>query len=237
MPTIRVLVGAALLVLISLSCAWSSTELAQTCNLKGMEAYRLSRWDEAAQWFREALKDDPNHKFANYNLACVLARLLSSDHRTWEMVGADPDNYSPFEQLKRAIAVDPEAGRKAAHDPDFVTVRLTPEFQRIIGADLNAPDLIKILLVAQCEWFGRQCGAWCRQDLIFFETGEVKKRIFTVNERGQNVIEYRDGRYSVESGAVILRFGVEEALQGRFAEDGALEVGSERYILDLVGDL
>jgi len=215
----------------------ASEDAAQAYNLNGMEFYHQRRYDEAEACFRNALKEDPSHKLANYNLACILSLKLTRDHWLWRFEDGDGDD--PFAQLERAISVDPDAARKAALDPDFLNIRLTPRFQALIGADLGNPDLIKAILVAQAEWFGIPCGAWCGNDLLFFETGRVFKRIYT-QERGPHELKYEAGEYSVEAGTITIRFPSGEVLRGRFDEAGDLQTGDNwrsRYLVRPAGDI
>jgi tetratricopeptide (TPR) repeat protein len=212
---------------------------AQTYNLRGMEFYRQRQYDSAAAWFRAALEEDPGHKLAAYNLACALALRLSRDHWVWD-IGED-SRQDPLKALERAIEIDPDAKRKAAHDGDFVDVRLMPRFQMLIGADLKNPRLVEIILVANGEWFGHICGSWCGDHLLFFETGEVQKKIYTQDEKGRNVIRYVSGRYSVDhQGVITTEFPSGQVLHGQFTEDGALQFGTgweTRYLGYAIHDI
>ncbi|MFZ1947307.1 MAG: tetratricopeptide repeat protein [bacterium] len=217
----------------------ASPDPAQAHNLRGMEFYRQRQYDSAAACFRAALKENPSHKLAAYNLACALALRLSRDHSEWD-VGED-SRQDPFQALERAIEIDPEAKFKAAHDGDFATVRLMPRFQMLIGADLKNPRLVEIILVGTGEWFGRICGSWCGDHLLFFETGEVQKKIATQDEKGRNVIRYVSGRYSVDDlGVITLEFPSGQVLHGQFTEDGALQFGTgweTRYLGYAIHDI
>jgi len=215
-----------------------SGALAQRYNIRGMEFYRHRQYDSAAAWFRAALKEEPNHKLASYNLACALALRLSGDHWVWD-IGDDPVQ-NPFDALARAIELDPGAARKAAHDPDFIHIRLTPRFQTLIGADLKDPNLIRLLLVANGEWFGPSCGSWCGNDLLFFETGEAQKRLYVQDERGRDITKSEAGQWSVADGVITIRFESGQVLDGRFTDDGVLQFGDSpenRYGLYLIHDI
>jgi tetratricopeptide (TPR) repeat protein len=202
---------------------------AQSYNLQGMNAYRQFKWKAAEELFRKALREDPDHKLANYNLACVLSLELGGNHYPVDVEEGGPND--PLEQLARAITVDPDAARKAAHDPDFTNVRLMPRFQILIGADLTDPRLLEIILVAQGEWYGPRCGAWCGDNIFFFADGQVQKEIFKEDEEFHHVLEYVPGTYSIEAGVITVRFGSGEAVRGRFAEDGELHLGNDRYAI------
>jgi hypothetical protein len=212
-------------------------DLAQAYNVRGMDFYHQRQYDSAETWFRAALGENPDHGLANYNLACVLSLKLSRDHWSWHF---GPGQGDPFAQLARAIALDPAAAQKAAQDPDFMNIRLTPQFQAMIGADLRDSSLIRTLLIAQGEWFGIACGSWCGNDLLFSETGRVWKRVYAVNEKGQDVLEFVPGEYSVSTGVVTIRFSSGEVLEGYFDDKGALQTGSDwrsRYLVHPPGDI
>jgi tetratricopeptide (TPR) repeat protein len=231
-----VIVLVAIVVAVAHSNAETPQEMARAYNLEGMKAYHKFEWTSAEEWFRKALEVDPDHKLANYNLACVLSRQLSRDHLSWH-VGEDDPSQDPFDQLARAIKVDPSAAEKAAHDPDFITIRLTPRFQMLIGADLKSPRLIEILLVAQGEWYGPCTGAWAGHNLLFFESGEVQKKIYTHDEEGRDTFKYAIGRYSISPGVITVRFASGEVLEGHFGDDGALYLGTERYLFYPIHDI
>jgi tetratricopeptide (TPR) repeat protein len=207
-------------------------DLAEAYNIKGMEFYHQRQYDSAEIWFREAVKENPDHKLANYNLACVLSLQLSRDHWGWHLEYGD--KRDPFAQLKRAIELDPAAAQKAAQDPDFMNIRLTPKFQMFIGADLMDSQLIKMILVGQGEWFGIPPGTWGGNDLLFFETGRVCKRIYTVNSGGMDILMYDCGNYSIDAGAITMRFASGDIMHGHFDDNGDLQTGANwqtRYVL------
>jgi hypothetical protein len=58
-------------------------EVARRYNRQGMWAYWRFDWKTAEESFRKALKEVPDHKLANYNLACVLSLRLSQDRFSW----------------------------------------------------------------------------------------------------------------------------------------------------------
>jgi hypothetical protein len=202
-------------------------ELAQHYNLEGMRAYRQLDWKTAEKRFRDAVAADSTHKLATYNLACVLALRLSMDRSTW-FIGDDPA-LDPLEYLERAIALDPSAKQKAAHDPDFKSVRLTPRFQMLIGSDLTDSCLVQTILVAQGEWYGPVCGAWCGNHLLFFENGEVAKKVFGEDGDGHGSYTFEKGRYSIEGGVIRIEFESGDAVAGGFIEDGVLQLGRDWY--------
>lgn len=195
-------------------------EVAQRYNRQGMWAYWRFDWKTAEESFRKALKEVPDHKLANYNLACVLSLKLSQDRRSWHTEMRP--GQDPWDQLARAIEVDPEAAEKAAHDPDFARIRLTPRFQIIIGADLKDTRLIELLLIAQGEWFGGPCGAWCGNNLIFFENSEVTKKILHDDGTGHGMFEYEHGRYSIRDGVISIQYDSGQVVEGGFVTEGHL---------------
>jgi len=215
-------------------------ELAESYNLQAMEAYRHSDWKAAEALLRKALEEDPNSKLANYNLACVLSLRLSGDHFSWlREIGPSQE---PLDQLARAIQVDPDAARKAAHDPDFANIRLTPRFQVLIGADIKDTRLIELILIGQREWYGGACGSTCGNDLIFMENGEVTKRVRGEDGQGRQIFHDEHGRYSIDNGVITIRYDSGESIQGGFVTEGpftgVLQLGSENaYTIYPVGDM
>jgi tetratricopeptide (TPR) repeat protein len=215
----------------AVASAETAQDRAQAYNLEAMRAYRQFDWKAAEGLFRKALKEDPDHKLANYNLACVLSLELGGSHYPMRVEERGPDD--PLEQLARAIKVDPDAARKAAHDADFTNVRLMPRFQILVGGDLTDPTLLKIILVAQGEWYGPRCGerAWCGHNLLFFPDGQVQKKVLTQDAAGKNVFQYISGTYSIEGGVIVLRVGSEDVVRGTFDERGVLHLGTDLYAI------
>jgi hypothetical protein len=83
-------------------------------------AYAYRNLGEAERgWavLRDAVEREPDAWQGHYHLACFAA--------------LDGDREAALAHLGRAVELDPEAGRRAAEDEDFASVRDDPEFARL----------------------------------------------------------------------------------------------------------
>jgi tetratricopeptide (TPR) repeat protein len=92
-------------------------ERSEFYNGLGLTYYRMHQLDKALATFHEASKLDPQDATARYNEACVLAIL----GRTNEALGS----------LKAAIGLDPRLQQTARLDKDFISLRVTQQFQSL----------------------------------------------------------------------------------------------------------
>lgn len=74
--------------------------------------------DRAEQLVRFVLAENPEHDLALYLLAAVEARRGMA--------------AAALQYLSQAVAVSPEAGAQARHDPDFALLRGTEQFEELI---------------------------------------------------------------------------------------------------------
>ena len=88
---------------------------ADDLNVYGMRCYKEERWIDAARLFSDAISSDPNHVLANYNLACVLAKLFA----TQGPCDMDFDWLDSWKYLQRSIELDPKRRERAKVDSDF----------------------------------------------------------------------------------------------------------------------
>jgi len=87
-------------------------------NNLGVIYLKQDRLDQAEAEFRAATKKDPNYADALYNLACIYAKK------------GQPEQA--LAQLKKAARIEPGVGRSAASDPDLVSLRGLPDFERLL---------------------------------------------------------------------------------------------------------
>ena len=80
---------------------------------------------EAERLVRFVLAEDPEHDLALYLLATVEARRGAVD--------------AALQYLSQAVAVSPEAGAQARHDPDFRVLQGTELFEELTGRHRPAP--------------------------------------------------------------------------------------------------
>ena len=94
-----------------------ATDQASSLNSEGMKFYKKKRYDEARTFFEKAVKANPRHKKAPFNLACTYSLLDKLYHRGCES-GEDFLQLT-FDQLKAAYQHNPMAYKKAMKDSDF----------------------------------------------------------------------------------------------------------------------
>jgi len=126
---------------------------AQQHNEKGMELYHKKAYADAAKEFRLAIASDPNHKLANYNLACVMAL-------QFDICEPEPSAEEVLSQLKAAAKLDPEVRTKAPKDRDFAKFHGEPRFLEaldLLPGKEDAAGWKKILTGRQ--WNIGGCGA------------------------------------------------------------------------------
>jgi hypothetical protein len=96
---------------------------ATDANTDGMRAYNRGRYEEAAEQFERALRYNPYHRLAKYNLACQMA-----------LLGNHEEALRHLDELSRWDA--PWAAEQLSHaltDEDFISMRDNPRFREITG--------------------------------------------------------------------------------------------------------
>jgi tetratricopeptide (TPR) repeat protein len=92
-------------------------------NSDGMEQYQRGNYRAAASEFEDALRDDPWHVLAKYNLACQ-----------YSLLGDTEASIDTLNELSRWDHGDiPERMARARVDEDFISIRDDPRFRIITG--------------------------------------------------------------------------------------------------------
>ncbi|MES0489366.1 MAG: hypothetical protein ABUK01_05195 [Leptospirales bacterium] len=86
-------------------------------NSEGMKFYNKKQYEKAATSFENAVKVDPKHKLANYNLACTYANMVDE---CGTIETRDVGEEYIFKQLKIAAQLDPNVKNKAPKDSDLI---------------------------------------------------------------------------------------------------------------------
>lgn len=98
----------------------SQVSQADDFNRRGLEQYRQGDFISASELFVMALEEDPGHKWANFNQACMLALFI--EHGIEQLDQWDMEDRI-YTHLQRAIAVDPSIRQRALADSDFNSIR------------------------------------------------------------------------------------------------------------------
>jgi hypothetical protein len=105
-----------LLIAISLACSTPASAkvdaaAAKAANTRGMALYKQQDYKGASAQFKAAIKADPGHVQAHYNLACVYSLLQDDEHTMAELKWIA--NRASWDEQAKAKAL------KAASDPDL----------------------------------------------------------------------------------------------------------------------
>lgn len=85
---------------------------------RAFRLYDKKQYQAAARVFAEIIREAPDDANAHYNYACILA------------LAGSPK--AALRHLQRALELDPKLASLAAGDPDFESIRNTPEFQQLL---------------------------------------------------------------------------------------------------------
>lgn len=124
-------------------------------NKKGIEAYNKKDYPKAIEYFSDTLKSSPNDAYANYNLACVYAILLSQCEDI-------PGDDLIFKLLKKAIKNKPSYKSKLLNDEDFNSIKEGYRFQELAGKS-------KRNILTSITWYGPSPGAYGPIDQFQFK--------------------------------------------------------------------
>ncbi len=174
---------------------------ASELNTDGYRLYKQEKYVEAVQKFEGAIAADATHVLAHYNLACTLAIL-----RTKPGGVCEHDAYAEVivGHLQEAVRLDPARRKRAAEDPDLVSVHDTYGFQRLIGRDPTVPaDLRKIL--TEVTWWGPSPGVWGPTSGADFRADGSAELWFMdrIPESPDRTV--RRGRWSLDGSTVVLQ--------------------------------
>ncbi|MCB9678172.1 MAG: hypothetical protein H6737_23930 [Alphaproteobacteria bacterium] len=128
---------------------------AQQLNVAAHNCYEQGLLDYAATILRKAVEVDPDHVLAQYNLACVLARLRAAG----EVCENEAYVSSVLEHLANSIRLDPKRRERARVDADLDSVRHTVVFQTLIGTDLSTVEALTAVLPG-FELYGPRPGVY-----------------------------------------------------------------------------
>jgi hypothetical protein len=169
-------------------------------NRAGFALYEQGRFEDALEKFREAAAADDRLAIAHYNAAATMARL-----RTLNRV-CETNAYvsSIFEELERAIALDPRRRMRAREDRDFASVQTSARWQLAVRRYDARRDLAQILIAS--DWWGPAPGAHGNTSFIAFKAdGSVSGWELdpSTDEVRQRPL---DGRWVVARGKVTIRW-------------------------------
>lgn len=85
---------------------------------RAFRLYDKKQYQAAARVFAEIIREASDDANAHYNYACILA------------LAGSPK--AALRHLQRALELDPKLASLAAGDPDFESIRNTPEFQQLL---------------------------------------------------------------------------------------------------------
>jgi hypothetical protein len=198
------------------SAALAAGSAADRLNAEGFSFYRQRKYHEAAGVFRRALKRDPKHALANFNLAATLGvfRKLGQVCQEEAYVG------TILQYLTTAIESDPGRKGRMKSDTDFDTIRDSFGYQKLLGFSPKKPEDLKRILVG-VAWNGPSPGALGPVSrLKFSEGGRLR-----LSRHDPESLKWKDedGRYELDGLKINLKLG-EKAFVGELGEDGTLNV-------------
>jgi len=196
----------------------SESAEAQRLNESGMEYYKKKDYTNAATEFEKAIKADPKHKLANYNLACTYALMFNECE-------VFPRESDIFNQLKKAAELDPNVKTKAPKDSDFKNFNKSTRFLDALGLLPEKSDNNgwKNIMTSQKGWNIGNCGGGVYTSqcdgITFNEDGTFVKS--TVNRECMHDMEENEackdfdmsnpyvdkpGKYEIKNQKAILKF-------------------------------
>jgi tetratricopeptide (TPR) repeat protein len=179
-----------------------------------MKHYRAKEYERAALSFEKALSIDPDHKFANYNLACMYSLLFECE----QVCVADncSGREKIYKQLEKAVKLDHKAAEKSIKDSDFSRIRGTVGFWRASG--YKTDSVMMSMMMPGSLWFTGRCsgGAYGCESVSFNDD-----KTFKINTMGPEcgfeeekiskeecrLIQKKNrGSWSLHDGQVVLKF-------------------------------
>ena len=120
---------------------------------QAMELYRKKDYPGAAELFKKIIAADPEHKLANYNLACTYALMFHECE-------IFPRESDIFNQLKKAADLDPAVKTRALKDKDFKNFNKSIRFLEALNLlpVKSDNDGWKKIMTGQERWNIGNCG-------------------------------------------------------------------------------
>lgn len=213
----------------------SATAFAQSAgdlNTKGYRLYKQKNYEAAIGAFQDAIKADPNHALAHYNLASTLSLM-----RKWGKI-CDVDAYRDVirEHLERAVALDPTRAQRMKADPDLEVIHDTVFYLRLTGTSPVDPKNTATIL-QNVSWYGKTGDGMFsslplaqikfRKDLSLamkiVEFGGTPYGPITRPFRGTYTINNRDIQIKLDT-PLPKNLGGQKELKGVLTSDGTLKI-------------
>lgn len=177
---------------------------ADQLNTQGYRLYKKGELEESREKFRDAVRVNPHHVLALYNLACVTTLLVDKKG----CMEAEDNYMGALAYLSRSIALDPARAKRATNDPDLVSLRDSALYQLITNLKtIKTDEDIKDFLVA-FSWagnFSELSGPYYR--IWFDKNGStIFKRKFWDEKADDWNFEEFSGKWRVGASAIIVEF-------------------------------
>jgi tetratricopeptide (TPR) repeat protein len=204
---------------------------ADDLNTKGMEQYKAGKYKEAEELFRQAIKNNPEHKYAYYNLACMLTLQLSGSNDELLHLAINPDSklYEIKGMLLKAIELDPGAAGNAKTDGNLKRLRDTGLIDMWIGGsgDSSAEEQMIIKLMETVYWKNEK-SKFDYKDFIAFRNDNSFMLVVVkeINPNGYPPHDTFTGKYKVAlNGAIKLEYDNGRKTQFTIDKDGSIVFG------------
>lgn len=196
----------------------ASNAESQHFNKSGMEFYKKREYQLAVEEFKKAINSDPEHKLANYNLACTYALMFDECE-------VFPRESDIFNQLKKAADLDPSVRTKALKDSDFKKFNKSTRFFAALNLLPKKEDNEgwKNILIGTESWNIGNCGGGVYSTqcdgIIFNKNGTFIKNVVNSecmsapdDEKACKNFDMSDpyikqtGKYEIKNQKAILKF-------------------------------
>ncbi len=167
-------------------------------NILGFKKYKQKDYSAARDYFRKAVKLDPEYSTAHYNLACMNSLINEF---------CDYDDGEALKSLKRAIELDGHYAEKAISDSDLRNVSSTFVFRRLTKQIRSDGDAVRYLTesgkIKKCH----SPGSYSICTVYRFVAGgkvEVEENGPPSGEKMEVKTEKKKGTFRVERNRLIL---------------------------------
>ncbi|MDH5657120.1 MAG: tetratricopeptide repeat protein [Spirochaetia bacterium] len=116
----------------------SSSEVskAEELNKLGYAKYKEKKYQEAADYYRQAIEEDPENAKSHYNLSCMLS--LNNEYCNY-------DDREALSALETSIRLNPGYKKAAMTDGDLKNLRKFFKFRKLIGSIKSDADIVSYL--------------------------------------------------------------------------------------------
>lgn len=207
-----------------------NTPKAKKLNKLGLRAYKAKDYEKAVELFQQAIKADPTHAWAHFNLACTFG---VGDECMFDCNNED----TAIEHLKLAIKYKPAIHKKLLKDTDLNRFHTKVAFQLLVGLSLKKTKDVQKIIRKTVWWSPTMDVTDTPNELRFKADGTLVIKGAEFGEGVEKVPFVLKGTYTVRGNKIMVKMKGEDkpyiwiiTPDGKLKEPGKKDILYEDYL-------